>query len=146
MRKLLKLGLLPIFLTLGVEASELSKDKLEQTRAFELEANSVTKLVEKQKELLKKIYEVSKRGDKKTLKKDISLFDKTLNGLIEGDVDLALIGTTDKDILKQLNIVKKEWEYFKKDIKNSNSKRAEERYNPLVKNIDKTIGMYQKIN
>ena len=64
MRKLLKLGLLPIFLTLGVEASELSKDKLEQTRAFELEANSVTKLVEKQKELLKKIYEVSKRGDK----------------------------------------------------------------------------------
>jgi hypothetical protein len=146
MRKLLTLGLLPIFLILGVEASELSKDKLEQTRVFELEANSVTKLVEKQKELLKKIYEVSKRGDKETLKKDISLFDKTLNGLIEGDVDLALIGTTDKDILKQLNIVKKEWEYFKKDIKNSNSKRAEERYNPLVKNIDKTIGMYQKIN
>ena len=45
----------------------------------------------------------------KDFKKSKELFSKTLNGLLHGDKELKLVGTKLPNIIKQLNLVDKEW-------------------------------------
>ena len=48
-------------------------------------------------------------GSKESLNETISLFDKTLKGLISGDKDLGLLPTQNTETLNQLNHVQKLW-------------------------------------
>ncbi len=57
--------------------------------------------------------------NKENLKKTSELFDKTLKGLIDGDKDLNLLKTENKEILAQLNKVKELWSSFKANIDQS---------------------------
>jgi len=61
---------------------------------------------------------IDREKNKKLLKEDIKLFDKTLNGLIEGDQDLKLVKVDDPKVQTQLKKVKKLWIPFKKHLEN----------------------------
>ena len=52
----------------------------------------------------------------KNLKETIALFDKILKGLINGDTNLKLPKTQDKEILTHLKIITKLWESFKEHV------------------------------
>jgi len=75
----------------------------------------------------------------KSLAHSISLFDKTLKGLYEGDVDLKLVGTKLPKIRKQLDIVKSVWKEAKplipKAIKNRDDKELTKK---VIAKLDKT--------
>ena len=75
----------------------------------------------------------------KSLTNSIKLFDKTLNGLYNGDKDLKLIGTKLEKIRKQLDVTKRSWneskELIKKSIKDSKNKELTKK---LIKSLDKT--------
>ena len=91
-------------------------------------------------------------ANRKNLAKTEALFEKTLNGLVKGDADLGLPPTTDPAILAQLDVVKRLWKDFKKDvdavlggdtspavltaIANQNI--------PLLKEMNKAVQMYAK--
>jgi len=136
MKKILMVSTLTISLTLGIQASDFSKDVREKV---EVEGGSVISLVEKQRMLIQKMgSELLHKEKRGKLIKTVTLFDKTLKGLIKGDMDLALIGTTDKKILKQLKKVERQWNLLKIDKKKPNLKL----YVPLLKNMNKTIKMY----
>jgi nitrate/nitrite-specific signal transduction histidine kinase len=90
--------------------------------------------------------------NKESLKKTEELFDKTLNGLINGDKDLNLPKTEDKDILAQLQKVQELWTPFKANIdkvvegksdKATLEAIAKENI-PLLKEMNKAVGMYAK--
>jgi len=90
--------------------------------------------------------------NKEALKKTEELFDKTLNGLINGDKDLNLPKTEDKDILAQLQKVQELWTPFKANIdkvvegksdKATLEAIAKENI-PLLKEMNKAVGMYAK--
>jgi hypothetical protein len=81
------------------------------------------------------------------------LFDRTLQGLISGDKTLDLKATKNKTILNQLNEVKKLWTPFKSsiDFATKNSTIPKEKIKmiasdnlPLLKNMNKAVGMYEK--
>ncbi len=90
--------------------------------------------------------------NKESLKKTEELFNKTLNGLINGDKDLNLPKTEDKDILAQLQKVQELWTPFKANIdkvvegksdKATLEAIAKENI-PLLKEMNKAVGMYAK--
>ena len=90
--------------------------------------------------------------NKESLKKTEELFNKTLNGLINGDKDLNLPKTEDKDILAQLQKVQELWTPFKANIdkvvegksdKSTLEAIAKENI-PLLKEMNKAVGMYAK--
>ncbi len=96
------------------------------------EKNHVINLAGKQRMLTQKISKLSLliasniavKSNKEELKKASNLYNKTLNGFINGDKDLQLLPTTDKNIIKQLKSIQAEWKPFYKHIKNiSNSKK-----------------------
>ena len=61
--------------------------------------------------------DINRAQNLKKLKFDRDLFDKTLNGLINGDKELKLKPIKKKEIQKQLKIVKKIWDNFDTNIK-----------------------------
>jgi len=90
--------------------------------------------------------------NRESLKKTEELFDKTLNGLINGDKDLNLPKTEDKEILAQLQKVQELWKPFKANIdkvvegksdKATLEAIAKENI-PLLKEMNKAVGMYAK--
>ncbi len=104
-------------------------------------------------EITKELLTISNRVDaltyKQNLKKTGELFDKTLTALINGDAELGLIKTEDKDILKQLNEVKKLWNKYKDiianaDISDKGLKKAMDINIPLLESMDKVVKMYEK--
>jgi len=135
-------------LTLGIGALEL---KVEQIKPNIVLANehtgSVSTLIKKQSILIDKIYKeklsIARGIDSKTnrvaLKKNIVLFEKVLNGLMEGDADLALLGTENKKLLKQLKVIKKLWMPFKANILHSKFRNLYRKKFRLLKNINKSI-------
>jgi len=75
----------------------------------------------------------------KSLTNSVKLFDKTLNGLYNGEKDLKLVGTKLPKIINQLNVVKKNWKEVKpllpkalKDTKNQNLTKK------VIAGLDKT--------
>ena len=90
----------------------------------------------------------------KKLKSSSALFDKTLKGLINGDKELGVVATKDKDIQKKLKEVQKEWEPFYQRIKSVYSfknltdetfKYIEENNLKLLKKMNEAVGMYAKL-
>jgi len=86
------------------------------------------------------------------LKKTTALFDKTLNGLINGDAELGLPKTENAEILAQLDKVSALWANFKKSIDAASGgdtgaavldSIAKENV-PLLKNMNAAVQMYAK--
>ena len=90
------------------------------------------------------------------LQETINLFDRTLNGLLDGDESLGLNATTDEQIRKQLNIVKGMWMPFYEIIEKATKPDGEkfviddiqilaEQNLPLLAEMNKAVGMYEQL-
>ncbi len=88
------------------------------------------------------------------LKKTSALFDKTLNGLLNGDSSLNLVASKNKEIENKLKEVAKLWQPFKERIdsvaslKNLNDETfnyIEENNIPLLKKMNEAVTLYTKL-
>jgi len=104
------------------------------------------------KKLTKELLFIANRADaqiyKENLRKTGRLFDKTLKGLIRGDIDLGLQATKDDKILKQLKKVQELWAEYKVVIENADVSKAGLNKAitinmPLLENMDKVVKMYE---
>jgi hypothetical protein len=101
------------------------------------------------KELLLIANRVDAKAYTKNLQKTGELFDKTLIALIQGDTDLGLAGTKNKEIAKQLIKVQKLWLDYKEIISNADvSEKGLEKAIainiPLLQNMNKAVKMYEE--
>ena len=99
------------------------------------------------KELLLIANGIDADANKANLKGTVALFDKTLKGLVNGDADLGLPKTEDKAILAQLGKVQKLWDAYKPIVASADTsdaalKKAAELNLPLLKEMNKAVGMY----
>ena len=103
------------------------------------------------KETLLILMNSNKNANKKRLLSDIKLFDKTLNGLINGNKKLGLTPVKDEKIQTQLKEVLKLWKPFKEAaLKVVNGKASPDDYNiiilknnlKLLKQMIKAVNMY----
>lgn len=80
------------------------------------------------------------------LDKTVALFDKTLNGLIDGDAGLGLSPAPTEEIAGQLNKVKSLWTSFKEHITGGqtpeNIQAVAKQNIPLLKEMNKAVGMF----
>jgi len=60
---------------------------------------------------------INPKSNREKLIKYSTLYDKTLNGFKNGDKDLGCTATKDKEALKQIDLVEKQWKPFYKNIK-----------------------------
>jgi len=97
---------------------------------------------------------IDKESNIKKLKKSSQLFDKTLKGLMNGDNSLRLIATKNNEIQKQLQTVDKVWKPFYQEVQSiilgkasdSSYKFLEQNNIPLLKEMNKAVGMYASQN
>ncbi|MGR3310583.1 MAG: type IV pili methyl-accepting chemotaxis transducer N-terminal domain-containing protein [Candidatus Brocadiales bacterium] len=103
------------------------------------------------KELLLVARKVDPDKNKQELKKTADLFGRTLKGLINGDAELGLPATTNKDILAQLKKVQSLWKDFKPAVYETaltgkapaDALRKVMKLNiPLLKEMNKVVQMY----
>ncbi len=83
-----------------------------------------------------------------------TLFERTLKGLLDGDETLGLPGTKPESIRQQLAVVDKLWTGFKPivvsavdskgKIQHSEIEQLADRNLPLLKAMNKAVGMYEK--
>ncbi len=82
------------------------------------------------------------------LKKTVDLFDKTLDGLINGDSELKLPKTDDEIILSKLKEVQKIWLPFKQRIEDVSSetslKYVLNNNIKLLKTMNEAVGLYER--
>lgn len=101
------------------------------------------------KELLMLANNIDADNSKKNMAATAALFEKTLNGLLNGDASLGLPGTKDSAIVQQLHIVQKLWGEYKPvlvsaDISDAGLSKAEKLNIPLLKEMNKAVKMYEK--
>lgn len=105
------------------------------------------------KEVMLVALDVDKAANIENLKNTAALFDKTLKGLRNGDAGLKLPPTSAKRILRQLDKVDAIWADFYPTIQaitSSGSVTADqvatiaEKNLPLLKQMNKTVGAYEK--
>ncbi len=158
MRRILSVVALGTCLTMGSVYADAPKDnKVEVTKQ---QSGIVINLAGKQRMLTQKMSKealfmakgIDADKNKKALAKTAELFDKTLKGLIDGDKDLNLPKTNNKEILAQLAKVTTLWKSFKANIdkvvagksdKATLEAIAKENL-PLLKNMNQAVGMYAK--
>jgi len=95
--------------------------------------------------------DIDKAENLENLKASMSLFEKTLKGLRDGDESLELVKTDNDDILKQLDIVDKKWTDFKPLIEtvleekadNATLEKIAELNLPLLSEMNKAVKMYE---
>ncbi len=94
---------------------------------------------------------INVEGNKESLFKTATLFDKTLKGLIAGDADLGLVASGKPKIVKQLKKVKTLWTGFRRYIEavlggdtspEILGKIAAENL-PLLKNMNRCVKMFE---
>ena len=152
MKKLLSTTALSISLTLGavsLATTSLQASSVEQTKQ---QSGTVINLAGKQRMLTQKMSKealyiakgIDVDANKASLAKTVALFDKTLKGLISGEESLGLPATTDKDILAQLQVVTDLWVPFKSSIEKGDLEAINKQNIPLLKNMNKAVGMYAK--
>jgi len=73
-------------------------------------------------------------SNRKELRESVELFDRILNGLYSGDKKLNLSKTTDQEILKKLDKIKREWKLFREDILKVADGKVDKK---LLESIDK---------
>ncbi len=151
MKKLLTVTALSSCLVLGLYAQTPTKTEAPTTQSVNQSAN-VINLAGKQRMLTQKMSKellmiakgINVEKNKKELQKTMALFDKTLKGLIEGDKSLNLPATQNKEILEQLKVVSNLWESFKKSIEAKDLQKVAQQNLPLLKNMNKAVGMFAK--
>ncbi len=151
MRRLLSATALSLCLTLGatVGATTAEASSVEVTKQ---QSGTIINLAGKQRMLTQKMSKealfiakgINVEANKASLAKTVALFDKTLNGLINGDESLNLPATTDKDILAQLKVVSDLWTPFKAAIEKGDLETINKTNIALLKNMNKAVGMYAK--
>jgi phosphohistidine swiveling domain-containing protein len=87
--------------------------------------------------------------NKANLGKTVALFERTLNGLLEGDAELGLPGTKDQAIRDQLDVVQNLWGQYKPvldavDTSDAGLAKAAELNLPLLKEMNKAVKMYEQ--
>jgi hypothetical protein len=101
------------------------------------------------KELLLVANGIDVDASKKALAETVSLFEKTLTGLVKGDSNLGIPATTDKSILAQLDKIKGLWDGCKRvldkvDVSDDGLKSAASKNLPLLKEMNAAVKMYEK--
>ncbi len=90
----------------------------------------------------------------KQLKESSTLFNRTLQGLINGDKSLGLVKIDNQNISKELNSIDKLWKPFYKEIKNIISNSADEssyeflekKNMILLKEMNRVVKLYSSLN
>jgi len=85
------------------------------------------------------------------LEKTITLFDRTLKGLRDGDVAQRLPGTPEPDIRAQLDIIEQRWNEYRpvleqQDYSMAQVQRAAELNLPLLKEMNTAVKMYEVLS
>jgi GTP cyclohydrolase I len=159
MKKFLSVVALGVCLSVsGIYADEAKQPA--KTEVTKQQSGTVINLAGKQRMLTQKMSKealfiakgVDADKNKENLKKTAELFDKTLKGLVDGDSDLKLPKTENKEILAQLDKVKELWKPFKENIDKVVDGKADKatleaiaKDNiPLLKEMNKAVGMYAK--
>lgn len=105
------------------------------------------------KEVMLVALEVDKANNLANLAKTSALFDKTLNGLKNGDSELKLPPTTSERILRQLGKIEAIWADFypavRSIIDSGSASEGDigiisEKNIPLLKQMNKAVGLYEK--
>ncbi len=107
------------------------------------------------KEFLLAAYGHNREDNKLALLETYSLFERTLKGLLDGDETLGLPGTKPQHIRDQLAVVDGLWQKFKPiveygaahdtgDIPMDKIKVLADSNLPLLKEMNKAVGMYEK--
>lgn len=107
------------------------------------------------KELLLVAMSISLTDNQANLKTTVTLFEKTLTGLLAGDAglglpgnaNLGLLATTEKDIQAQLMVVKTQWAAYKaildkSEVAQDDLAKAAQINVPLLKEMNKAVQMY----
>ncbi len=143
----------------GLYEKEASKSGLESDPGLAVTINLSGKqrmLTQKMsKEFLLIAYGHQVEENRLNLLETYSLFERTLKGLMDGDETLDLPGTKDESIRKQLTVVQGLWSDFKPHVefatKADNTTIPGENVTtvatlnlPLLKNMNKAVGMYEK--
>ncbi len=98
----------------------------------------LTQKISKEALLIKN--DINTKTNIELLKKDQALFDKTLNGLIDGDSELKLVKINSENVQAQLQKVKNLWQPFSKKIQNIINKNATaDDYNYIINNNIKLL-------
>jgi GTP cyclohydrolase I len=159
MKKLLSVVAIGVCISVsGIYADEAKQPV--KTEVTKQQSGTVINLAGKQRMLTQKMSKealfiakgINVEKNKENLKKTSELFDKTLKGLIDGDKDLNLLKTENKEILAQLNKVKELWNSFKANIDKVIDGKADKatldaiaKDNiPLLKEMNSAVGMYAK--
>ena len=149
MKTITRLLIISLFLTLLVEATPTHK-----------EIANIINLAGKQRMLTQKMSKeallvakgINSQKNREELKKTITLFDNTLNALLNGDSALKLPKTEDEKIRKRIQKIKKLWREFKPFV----DKIAEENFNrtslkaiemgnmPLLLAMNSLVRMYEQ--
>lgn len=90
---------------------------------------------------------VNKVENKKRLTKAYKLYEKTLNGFLDGDTSLGLPATKNRDIAAFIQKLQKEWSPFSKNIQSivKSSKRDSKALGYVVKNNEKLLKMSNQL-
>ncbi len=150
MRKLLSVVALGACLSIGVQV-DVRADAPSAVQSKQ-QSGTVINLAGKQRMLTQKMSKealfvakgIDADANKANLAKTVALFDKTLNGLINGDSSLNLPKTEDKAILAQLQKVTDLWKSFKTKIEKNDLKAIANENIPLLKNMNAAVQMYAK--
>jgi len=95
--------------------------------------------------------QVDEKDNRENLEKTISLFDRTLKGLRNGDPSQGLSKTTEPMVLKQLAVIEKLWKEYKlvlitMDISKQGLKKVAHLNMPLLKEMNVVVKMYEVLS
>ena len=152
MKKILSVVALGACLTLGAHAEATKADTSSATVQNKQQSGNVINLAGKQRMLTQKMSKealfaakgIDADANKANLAKTAALFDKTLNGLINGDESLGLPKTENPEIVGQLKKVKELWGPFKASIEKGDLEAISKQNIPLLKNMNAAVQMYAK--
>ena len=150
MKSLISIVAVGIIITTNIEAKEFNRHQQGIVINLAGKQRMLTQKMSKEAMLIAKGINIEENI--KNLKNSEALFDKTLKGLRNGDSDLNLPKTEDKEIVNQIDKVSKMWKSFKIHIDKVASGQstkatleAIDRENiPLLNNMNIIVEMYEE--
>ena len=160
MKRVLSIITIGFCLSMNIQADETTISKSQKTEDSKKHQHGIViNLAGKQRMLTQKMSKealliakgISVESNTKSLKKTISLFDKTLIGLRNGDKGLRLPRTKNREIVTQIDKVMRLWKSFKVhvdkiasgDIKKETLEAIDKENLPLLKNMNMVVQMYE---
>ncbi len=105
------------------------------------------------KEIILIALNVEPKRNRERLKKTSTLFDKTINGFLNGDTTLSLSATTQKPIIAQIEKIRRHWKKFNTHVKSIIEKKSIDTASilyvinnniPLLKESHKLVLLYKQ--